>query len=247
MEEEISLVELFNIFKKRLGLIINMVLVGLVLSAAYTFFIATPSYSATTQLLVNRTQETEVIQRADIDTNVQLINTYSDIIRNPVILDPVIEELNLETTTDNLKDKINVTTENNSQVFSVQVNSDNPYTAADIANTTATVFQNNLATIMNVDNVTVISEAIANTNPISPNNLLNVIIGIVSGGIIGIGVVFLLEFLDTSVKDDRFITEELSWNNLGHISVMTPEELKRENHPSFSQKTTEVRTSRSRV
>lgn len=49
MEEEISLVELFNILKKRIGLIINMVLVGLILSAVYTFFIATPEYSATSE------------------------------------------------------------------------------------------------------------------------------------------------------------------------------------------------------
>lgn len=96
MEEEISLVELFNILKKRIGLIINMVLVGLILSAVYTFFIATPEYSATSQLLVNRTQETETIQQSDITTNVQLINTYSDIIRNPIILDPVIDTLSLD-------------------------------------------------------------------------------------------------------------------------------------------------------
>ena len=246
MEEEISLVELFKIFKKRLGLIINLAIVGLLLAAAYTFFIATPSYSATTQLLVNRTQETEMIQQSDITTNVQLINTYSDIIRNPVILDPVIEELDLDATTDSLKEQISVTTAENSQVFSVQVTSDNPYTAAEIANTTATVFQGNLPTIMNVDNITVISEAVVNTNPVSPNNLLNLAIGILLGGMLGVGIAFLLEFLDTSVKEEKFITDELGWSNLGRISLMSEEELKSDNRPLLSQKTNESRASRSR-
>ena len=246
MEEEISLVELFKIFKKRLGLIINLAIVGLLLAAAYTFFVATPSYNATTQLLVNRTQETEMIQQSDITTNVQLINTYSDIIRNPVILDPVIEELDLDATTDSLKEQISVTTAENSQVFSVQVTSDNPYTAAEIANTTATVFQGNLPTIMNVDNITVISEAVVNTNPVSPNNLLNLAIGILLGGMLGVGIAFLLEFLDTSVKEEKFITDELGWSNLGRISLMSEEELKSDNRPLLSQKTNESRASRSR-
>lgn len=247
MEEEISLVELFNILKKRVGLIINMVLAGLILAAVYTFFVATPSYSATTQLLVNRTQETEVIQRSDIDTNVQLINTYSDVIRNPVILDPVIEELNLDTTSGDLKDQISVTTANDSQVFAVQVTNENPYDAAEIANKTAEVFQENLDTIMNVDNITVISEALVDKDPVSPNNILNIAIGIILGGMIGFGVAFLLEFLDTSVKEEKFIADELGWINLGRISVMTSEELIPDSRPSLSQRTSEARTSRSRV
>ncbi|MDZ7835011.1 MAG: Wzz/FepE/Etk N-terminal domain-containing protein [Alkalibacterium sp.] len=85
MEEEISLVELFDIIKKRLALIINLTLLGILLAAVYTFFIAVPEYSSTTQLLVNRTQQTEVIQQSDINTNVQLINTYKDILKGPVI------------------------------------------------------------------------------------------------------------------------------------------------------------------
>lgn len=247
MEEEISLVELFNTLKKRMGLIINMVLVGLALSAAYTYFIATPEYSATSQLLVNRTQETETIQRTDIDTNVQLINTYSDIIRNPIILDPVIDTLSLNQTTEQLKEKITVTTAENSQVFSLQVTDDNPYEAAKIANTTSTAFKDNLDSIMNVDNVTIISEAVADTNPVSPNNVLNLAIGIVLGGMIGVGLAFLLEFLDTSVKDEKFIVDELGWTNLGTISMMSPDELKSENRPLAPQRKNESRTSRSRV
>ncbi|WP_225743736.1 YveK family protein [Marinilactibacillus sp. Marseille-P9653] len=247
MEEEINLVEVVKILKKRMGIIINMVLLGVVFSSIYTFFILTPSYSANTQLLVNRTQDTEMIQRADIDTNVQLINTYSDIIRNPVILDAVIEELNLNSTTDNLRNQISITTENNSQVFAVQVTDNSPYNAAAIANTTASVFQEKLNTIMNIDNVTVISDAVANTNPVSPNKIVNIVIGVLLGGLLGLGVVFISEFLDTSVKDGKFITDDLGWSNLGHISIMTSEELKLDKRLNGLQEKNVTRTTRSRV
>lgn len=247
MEEEINLIELFNIIKKRVGLIINLTLIGLLVVAFYTFFIATPEYSSTTQLLVNRSQQTDMIQRADIDTNVQLINTYKDIIKGPVILDTVREDLNLELSHSQLSNKITISNEQNSQVFSIRVNDTNPNEAARIANTTASVFQENLNDIMNVDNVTVISQAEPIINPISPNHTLNLAIGVVLAVMIGVGLAFLLEFLDNTVKDEKFIVEELGWTSLGRVSEMSVDELKSDGRQAIPQRAQEPGTVRSRV
>lgn len=247
MEEEISLVELFEIIKKRLGLIINLTLTGLLIVSFYTFFVATPEYSSTTQLLVNRSQQTDMIQRSDIDTNVQLINTYKDIIKGPVILDEVRDDLNLSQSHGALSNQITISNEANSQVFSIRVTDTNPHNAATIANTTANVFKENLNEIMNVDNVTVISAAEANLNPISPNHTLNLAIGVVLGGMIGVGLAFLLEFMDNTVKDERFIVEELGWTSLGRIAEMNAEELKSDGRQDLPERTIESRATRSRV
>lgn len=247
MEDEFSLVEMLDLLKKRIGLIINTFLVGVVLAAGFTFFVATPTYSATTQLLVNRTQDTETLQRAEIDSNIQLINTYFDIIRNPIILNPVKEELNLSSSPSEISNQITVSTENNSQVFSVQVLNSNPYTAAKIANTTANVFQDSLDTIMNVDNVSIISEANPNLNPVSPNNIFNLIIGALIGLITGVIIVLAMEFLDTTVKDEKFITNQLGWNNLGHVSKMSADELEFNSSQNSNQISNDSRTSRSRI
>lgn len=247
MEDEISLIELAGILKKRLSLIINLTLLGLLIVGIYTFFIATPEYSSDTQLLVNRTQETDTIQGSDIDTNIQLINTYKDIIIGPVILDEVRENLNLNSSHGALRNQITISNEANSQVFSITVNDDNPYDAASIANTIATVFQDNLAEIMNVDNVTVISPAEANVSPISPNHILNLVIGLVLGAMSGVGIAFLIEFLDTTVKDEKFIVEELAWTSLGRISEMNTEELKSNGRQALPDRANESRAVRSRV
>lgn len=226
MEEEISLVELFEVLRKRLSMIISLSLIGLILAATFTFFIATPSYSATTQLLVNQTtKNTEGIQLSDVTTNVQMINTYRDIIKGPVILEEVVQTLKLDTTASELSNQIAVVTQDNSQVFSLSVTGENPYTASDIANTTASIFKEEVGNIMNVENVTIISESVPNTNPVSPNNLLNMVIGLLLGTMLGVGSAFLLEFMDKSVKDERFITETLGWSTLGNVSEMTEDEL----------------------
>lgn len=226
MEEEISLVELFEVLKKRLSMIISLSLIGLILASAFTFFIATPKYSATTQLLVNQTTgNTEGIQLNDINTNVQMINTYRDIIKGPVILEDVIKSLGLDSTVTQLSEQIEVVTQDNSQVFSLSVTGENPYVASDIANSTASIFKDEVGNIMNVENVTIISESVPNTTPVSPNNLLNMMIGLLLGAMLGVGAAFLLEFMDKSVKDERFITETLGWSTLGTVSEMTHDEL----------------------
>lgn len=247
MEEEISLVELFGILKKRIAWIINATLLGVLLAAVYTFFVAVPEYSSTTQLIVNRTQQSEVIQQSDINTNVQLINTYKDILKSPVVLDEVRKELDLDLTHNALSNKISIATQDNSQVFNIQVNDGNPFDAATIANTVASVFQEELPDIMNVDNVSVISESVPNETPISPNNTLNLAIGLVLGGMIGVGLAFLLEFMDNTVKDETFIVEELGWTSLGIISEMTTDELTADGSQVKAGKSNETRRARSRV
>ena len=246
MEEEISLVELFDILKKRLGMIVSFALVGVILSAIFTFFVVTPKYSARTQLLVSRTQSNEIVQQTDINTNLQLINTYKDIIKGPVILDDVREKLDVEMSHQALSDKVNIETKNDSQVFSLSITGENPYDAAVLANTIAETFRNKIGDLMKVDNVSIISEAVPNLTPVSPNQKLNLVIGLMLGAMLGIGLSFVLEFLDNTVKDDRFITEELGWTNLGYIHEISSEEIVKKQNIS-STEASKHRIKRSRV
>lgn len=227
MEEEISLVEQFDILKKHLGLIVVTTLATTIIVALYTFFLVTPMYQSSTEMIVTHSQDntTQSFTQADINTSISLINTYEDIIRNDVILDPVIDELDLNLSTGALRESITVQSDASSQVFSIQAQSENPYEAADIANTTAEIFQEEIYDIMNVDNVTVISTAVPNTNPASPNNLLNIVIGFLLGAMLGIGLVFLRELTDNTVKSAEYVENTTGWTSLGQVNVFAKEDL----------------------
>lgn len=254
-EEEISLIELFDILKKHIWLIVLTTLATTVIAALYTFFLVTPMYQSSTQMIVTHStdQTTQSFSQQDINTSISLIDTYDDIIRNDVILDPVIEELDLNMTTGGLRENITVQSDANSQVFSIQAQSENPYEAADIADTTAAIFQDEIYGIMNVDNVTVISAAIPNTNPASPNNLLNIVIGMLLGAMLGVGLVFLRELTDNTVKSEEYTEQAFGWANLGQVKVFSAEDLQVKtplpksqiNHPDNESK--EMKRTRRRV
>src|SRR5699024_7206142 len=128
------------------------------------------------------------IEATDITKNLQMINTYKELIKGPAILNDVQETLKSNLTTKQLANKISITSPEGALVFLVTVTDADPYKAAEIANAIATTFQNEIGDIMNsVDNVAITYQAIPNVTPISPNIPLNLIIGLLVGAMIGIG------------------------------------------------------------
>jgi len=223
MEETISLKELLLTLKKRVALIIAITLTAVIISGAVSFFLLTPIYQSTTQLLVSQSKdEQQLYNYNEVQTNLQLINTYNVIIKSPAILDLVAKEIGLDITAQQLNEKITVGSEADSQVLNISVQDEDPQTAADIANTTATVFSKEIVNLMNVDNVSILSKATVTDgqSPIKPQPLLNIAIALVVGLMAGVGLAFLLEYLDNTVKNEQDIEKTLGIPVLGIISVI---------------------------
>ena len=225
MEEEISLKELFGILKQKSKMIVFLSLLGLLLSGLYTFFLVTPMYESSSRIVVNQIQNTnQTITNNDIQTNLNLINTYQSIIKEPIILQEVLEETGSDLSIGDLREKINVQTEANSLVFGVSVEDPNPYVAAELANATAEVFRDKIGDILEVESVTVLSEAVPNVNAVSPNTVMNLALGLILGLMAGIGIAFLQTFMDKSIKGPEFIEQNIGWPNLGMVAVLSEKE-----------------------
>jgi capsular polysaccharide biosynthesis protein len=224
MEETISLKELLETLKKRLNLILLVTITAALVSGAVSYFLLTPIYQASTQILVNQAKNDSGLYNNynEVQTNLQLINTYNVIIKSPAILDKVINRLNLDMTTDALNKKITVGSETNSQVVNVTVQDPNANLAAKIANNTAEVFQEQIGKIMNVDNVSILAKATVkdNQSPIKPRPLLNIAIALVGGFMAGVGIAFLLEYFDNTIKNEQEIEKLLGLPVLGVIATI---------------------------
>ncbi|MCH6269422.1 YveK family protein [Neobacillus citreus] len=229
MEETISLKELLETLKKRLSLIVSITFIAAIISGVVSYFFLTPIYQASTQILVNQAKnDQQVYNYNEVQTNLQLINTYNVIIKSPAILDKVVDELDLGMNATKLNEKITVGSEKDSQVVNVSVQDPNPKTAALIANKTAEVFKKEIANIMNVNNVNILAKAevAEDPSPIKPRPLLNIAIAIVVGLMAGVGIAFLLEYFDTTVKDEQVIEKLIGVPVLGSIATIDDEKLK---------------------
>lgn len=245
MEETISIVELIRILKKKALLIIMTTIAGIGLAAGVTFFMLTPIYDSAAQLIVQNKQAEGTNLQNDINGNVMLINTYKDMIKGDIVIDAVQKELQKEYqftySNSELKAIIEVEQAQNSQMFRIIAKSPEPRKAATIANVTAGIFQKKAEDVLEVSKVTITSKGVVPSKAIFPNNKLNLLIGAVLGMMFGVGLAFLIELLDKTVKDERFIAESLDLPILGQVSeiskkdlfenrgviVKTPEETKR--------------------
>lgn len=234
MGESVGLKDIFRTLKKRLWLIVLITALAGIIGGAVSYFLLTPIYQVSTQILVNQAKgDQSVYNSNEVQTNLQLINTYNVIIKSPVILDKVSKELNLGITLKELNSKITVASEKNSQVVNISVEDTNAQQAALIANKTAEVFQTEIADIMNIDNVNILANATAEDNPapIKPKPLINIALAIVVGLLVSVGLAFLLEYLDNTVKDEQELERLLGLPVLGVVGLIPdPKSLKKSKH-----------------
>lgn len=92
MENTLDLTKIWEIIKKNWKLLIIIPLVFLILSALITFFLIKPKYEASTQVLVNEKEKDSKVAAQEVQGNIQLVNTYAEIIKSPRVLDEVAKK-----------------------------------------------------------------------------------------------------------------------------------------------------------
>src|SRR4051812_45637193 len=95
MEATVSLFEILKTIKKRWKIIFLITLIAALISGAISYFLMKPVYQASTQILVNQKNTENQLDYTLLQSNVDLINTYSVILKSPVILEKVINKLGL--------------------------------------------------------------------------------------------------------------------------------------------------------
>lgn len=217
MEEIIDLSKLFKILKKNMKYLIILPIVFLVLSMVITFIFMTPKYSSSTQVLVNQKETDNQMMAQQVQSNLQLVNTYSEIIKSPRILDKVSKNLKGKYSSEEISGMLTVSNQAESQILNIAVENESREAASKVANEIANVFSKDVSKIMNVDNVSILSKADTKGNQISPKPLVNLVVGSFLGLIVALIIIFLKEMLDKRIKTEEDVAEILDLPVLGTI------------------------------
>lgn len=225
MNETVNLREILLVLSKRWVVILLVTSIFTIGTALVSVFQLTPIYQAKTEILVNRSLNSNpegVLSVAEIDSNLKLIETYRVIIESPRVMERVVESLGQGASMEALLLHTKVEPVKDSQVISITVEDPDQARAVLIANTIATTFQVEVVKMLSMNNVHILAEARHNpaAKPVSPKPLLNSIIGFVLGLASSIGVVFFMEHLDTRLRSEKEVEEYLGLPVLATIAVI---------------------------
>lgn len=225
-----ELKEYMQILRKRIWIIVAFVAVACVGAGVKNYFFTIPVYEANAKLIVNQTYNTEggpVLDISSIQTNIKLISSYMEIIKSSAILDKVAATYpDLGMNGNQLGQNIRVSTVDESQVMSLTATGLSSEKAAKTVNAVAKVFKSQIPAIMKVNNITILNEAkpTDSPRPINVNPIVNILISFLVGLLLAIGFVFLLEYLDDTLKTEDELEKELGIPTLAVISKIKKDE-----------------------
>jgi capsular polysaccharide biosynthesis protein len=219
MEETIDLREYLHILKKRLWIVVLITFITTTASGIISFFVLDPVYQANTTLYVGKNISMEGnIGYQDVLLSGQLVKDYRELAKSRLVSNIVINELGLkDTSTTEIADMLGVNLRSDTRIIEITAQHMNPVFARDVANKVADVFKRKSVELIEVDNVQVIDIAEIPTDPIKPNKMMNVAIGFILGMMLGLGLIFLIEYLDNTLKTANDIEKHLGLAVIGTI------------------------------
>ena len=212
-EITIDLTELFmTLWSKAHIIILSGILLGLLAFVGTKLFI-TPMYTSTTKFYVlTKTTDSGNVTYSDLQTGSQLTKSRP-------VLEEVVSVLNLDMDTQELADKITVTTPTDTRVMSINVEDAQPKQARDIADAVRQAVGIQIQEIMDVDSVKTVEEANLPDSPSSPSVMRNTLIGAILGILISAGIIILIFMLDDTVKTPEDVETYLGLNVLASIPI----------------------------
>ena len=116
-----------------------------------------------------------------------------------------------------LSQNISVTNETDTELIRITVSSLDKEEAARIANEIAKVFSEEIVNIYNIKNVSIIDQAIVSNVPYNINVVKDAILYGLVGIVVGAGIVFVMFYFDTTIKNPEEIQEKLGLPLLGVV------------------------------
>ncbi|HEM3561843.1 TPA: capsular biosynthesis protein CpsC [Streptococcus suis] len=213
---EIDVIALLRTIWRKKFLILLTALLTTGLAYAYSAFLVTPQYDATTRLyVVNQNTEAGAgLTNQDLQAGSFLVKDYKEIILSQDVLKNVTTTLGI---TDDIKEKITVNIPVDTRILSITVRDSDPNQAATIANVLREEAANKIIDVTKVSDVTTLEEAVPALDPSTPQTKRNMALGFIAGFFLATALVLILEVLDDRVKRPQDIEETLGLTLLGIV------------------------------
>jgi len=214
-----ELKEYFYVIYKRIWIIILLPLAALLASAYVSCYVLSPVYESNTTLyVINKKDDPQMALYNELLAGQYLVKDYRELVKSRTVTSTVIDELKLAgMTPERLAEKISVSSKNDTRIIEIRVQDTVPEHARDIADKVGEVFISKVVDLMKVENVSVVDRAQVPGSPVKPKPFINIAVAFFTGIMAAVGIVFLFEYLDDTIKTTEDVEKYLGLTVLGTI------------------------------
>jgi capsular polysaccharide biosynthesis protein len=223
-----ELQEYLNILKKRWLLLAVVPLIAILISGGVSYFIIKPTYEADISVIIQKQDSAVSVNTAmnynEILMYQKLVKTYSELAKSRTVAEHAVEALGIDMKPDVLRAMIAVAPKGDTEFLTITVRSNDAVQAMEIANQLAKSLKEVSTTIKKSDNVQILDPAMLPSSPDSPRPMINMVIAFFLVVMVSVGLIFLLEYLDNTVKSPEDIEKLLGVPMIGAIPFITDSE-----------------------
>lgn len=209
--------------RRRWKVVVLGFLLGFAAASTYVF-LAPNKYEAISRAFVSTPSAATVSELNQGNTfGQQIVKSYADVATNPIVLDPVIRELGLRETADELADRISVTAPVDTVIIEVQATDRSPTQAAVLANAVTRQLAQTVDILTPVARsatpvrITQIKPAVPPLEPASPKVVLLLLLGAIGGLSLGVLAALIRSATDTRVHSSHELEQAFDLPVLGSV------------------------------
>ncbi|GGK05755.1 chromosome partitioning protein [Lentibacillus kapialis] len=224
MENTLHTKEMIYILLKHIKLLIAVPLLFALGGYLISAYAIDPEYEATSELLVNQTNNAsgEMPATTDVQMNLRLIETYQHIIESVSTRERVSDKLDETYSFADLKKAITVGTNSDSQIITISAQAHSPQTASDIVNTYADVAKKEISGLMDMKNIRIMTKAnpARINDPVSPKTTLNTGISFMAGFFLMLIYIAFSAYFNTKIYTEYDVEKYLEMPLIGSFGII---------------------------
>lgn len=217
-EFEIDLVELMYRLLEKMHWIILAAVIGAIAMGVYTYRIVTPTYQATSKLYILSNKDT-VVDLTALNTGSKLARDYMEVFSVWEVHNMVLQDLGLKYTESQVSKMVSVRNPSDTRMLYITCTSTSAKEAADLANSYAEVSREFISLKMGTEKPEIFEQAREPSRPSAPNNIRNIIMGILVGAIAAMMVIVIQFITDDRIRTTDSIEKHLHIPTLGMMPL----------------------------
>lgn len=233
-EKTLNINECLEVLKKRFKLIVMCVLTFTLFAGIYATFKMYPIYTASVKIFAGKDEQIQGdYSSSELDSYTTLINSYIEIIKTDDFMNKVIQKGNLNMTSGQLMGGLNFTIAQNAPILTISYTSGDPEIAQSVVSTLSSEFEVGVKEII-LNTYTKIIDSVKVVEKLPAKSKV-VFVGFIAGLVIGVGLVFIVDYLDDTVAKKEELEKLLPIPVLAELPLDN-DEINRSNKNKKSKK-----------